>query len=315
MCSQPSFPAAEAAGLLPPGGADVWASSGSHRIRGHLWKAKGTSRGRVVFCPGFTEFIEKHSHAAHQLHDAGYDLLMIDWPGQGLSGHLSPDPLTVHIDDFTTHLDAAEALMAAAGWAGEKVTLIGHSMGGHLALRLADRLPDRIVALILLSPMIAPPIPPLWLGRLLGRVACLLRRGPFHALGQKPRALDRVRLFRAGNVLTRDPVRYTESFLWFDDRPDLRRSGASWAWVTAAYDSCIKTTMSGHWMRSIDMPVLALTSGAEVVVHKASTDRMLKMLPRCDWHEFPNARHELCQESDDVRQDVWHRITQFLARH
>ena len=73
--------------------------------------------------------------------------------------------------------------------------------------------------------------------------------------------------------------------------------------------------MSRHWMRSIDLPVLALTSGAEVVVHKASTDRMLKMLPRCDWHEFPNARHELCQESDDVRQDVWHRITQFLARH
>ena len=211
-----------------------------------------------MFCPGFTEFIEKHSHAAHQLHNSGYDLLIIDWPGQGLSGHLGLDPLTVHIDDFTTHLDAAEALMSAAGWAKEKVILIGHSMGGHLALRLADLLPGRVVALILLSPMIAPPTPPLWLGRLLGRIACLFGRGPFYALGQKPRVLDRVRLFRAGNVLTRDPVRYTESFLWFDDRPDLRRSGASWAWVTAAYDSCIKTTTSHHWMRCIDLPVLAL---------------------------------------------------------
>ncbi|MBU74404.1 MAG: hypothetical protein CMM73_01655 [Rhodospirillaceae bacterium] len=313
MRSQASFPTAEAAGLQAPGGADIWASFGTHRVRGHLWKAKGKSRGRVMFCPGFTEFIEKHSYAAHQLHDAGYDLLIIDWPGQGLSGHLGSDPLTVHIDDFTTYLDAAEALISSVGWAEKQVTLIGHSMGGHLALRLADRLQGRIVALILLSPMIAPPIPPLWLGRLLGQIACVLGRGPVYAFGQKPRLLERARLFQADNVLTRDRGRYTESFLWFDDRPDLRRSGASWAWVTAAYDSCIKTTTSHHWMRSIDLPVMALTSGAEVVVHKQSTDRMLKLLPQCERHEFQNARHELCQESEDVRLDLWRRITQFLA--
>ena len=313
MNAASTFPAAEAAGLLPPGGEDIFVTSSGHAVRGHLWPAQGRSRGRVMFCPGFTEFVEKHSDATQQLHKAGYDLLMIDWPGQGLSGHLGRHSLTVHIDDFNTHLDAAEALMAMAGWSDQKMILIGHSMGGHLVLRLAQRLQSRISAMILLSPMISPPIQPLWLGRVIARIACMLGLGRQYAMGQAPRTLDRVRDFRPDNVLTRAAARYEENFLWFDDKPELRRSGASWGWGRAAYESCHKTTASRRWMAGIDQPVLALTAGSEIVVHRPSTDRMLAVLPHCEWHEFPDARHELCQETDAVRADLWRRINTFLA--
>ena len=307
-----AFPTARAAGLPCLAGEDIFVIQDGNRVRGHLWPADGRPRGRVVICPGFTEFAEKHSRGADILHQAGFDLLIIDWPGQGRSGHFGQHSLTVHADDFSGHLQAAEALIDAAGWADHPLSLIGHSMGGHLALRLAHRQVCRVAALVLLSPMISLPVKPLWLGWVIARLAILFGQARRPAFGQTPRQLDQVRLHKPDNVLTRDADRYQENFLWFDDQPLLRRSGASWGWVCAGYTSCLKTTMSKRWMAAIDTPVLALTAADETVVHKASTTEMLRALPRCDHHEYAGARHELCLETEDVRSDLWSRIIRCL---
>ena len=100
-------------------------------IRGHLWEVENPL-GRVVILPGFTEFCEKYSQFAAFLTEAGFDCLLIDWPGQGASGHLGIHPLLVHIDDYAQHHHAISELVAEAGFAGNPFSVIGHSMGGHL---------------------------------------------------------------------------------------------------------------------------------------------------------------------------------------
>ena len=307
-----AFPTARTAGLPCLGGKDMFVTHDGNRVRGHLWLADAQARGRVVICPGFTEFAEKHSRGAEILHQAGFDLLIIDWPGQGRSGHFGKHPLIVHADGFDGHLQAAEALIEAVGWADQPLSLIGHSMGGHLALRLAHRKICRVTALVLLSPMISLPVKPLWLGWLISRLAIACGQAQKPAAGQAPRQLDHVRQHKPNNVLTRDADRYEENFLWFDDEPSLRRSGASWGWVFAGYASCLGTTMSRRWMAAIDIPVLALTADDETVVHKASTSQMLRVLPQCEHHEYADAKHELCLETEVVRSNLWSRITRFL---
>ena len=63
----------------------------------------------IVILPGFTEFCEKYSSHVLRLHQSGHNVLIIDWPGQGLSGHYGKDPLAVHYDDFSIYLDALDA--------------------------------------------------------------------------------------------------------------------------------------------------------------------------------------------------------------
>ena len=55
---------------------------------------------------------------------------------------------------------------------------------------------------------------------------------------------------------------YEDQFLWFDDAPELRRSGPTAGWVRAAYASCVATTLNRDWMKRLELPVLALTANA-----------------------------------------------------
>ena len=313
MAGGQAFPAAAQAGLAVLGGTDIYTETETGTVRGHHWPAPRASGTPVVICPGFTEFCEKYAGVAARLTAFGHDVLIIDWPGQGRSGHLGELALSVHIDDFEDHLVAADALMTAAGFVARPVVFLGHSMGGHLALRLAARHPEHTRGAVILSPMIAPPVMPVWGVRLLALAFVSAGFGRRPALGRKPNDLADERVFHERNGLTRARKGYEEQFVWFDDAPELRRSGPTAGWVRAAYESCVATTLNAAWMRRLDLPVLALTAGDERIVHQASTDRMLPCLPDCRHVGFDGARHELLFETEDVQAELWQQVESFLA--
>ena len=102
------FDAARAAGLPMLGGVDIFVPSASNVVRAHYWAAawpardphdqpdhythpeklctngKKTDAATIVILPGFTEFCEKYSSTILRLHQSGHNVLIIDWPGQGL---------------------------------------------------------------------------------------------------------------------------------------------------------------------------------------------------------------------------------------
>lgn len=69
---------------------------------------------------------------------------LLDLPGFGRLGHLQT------IDSIPEHVDWIRAWMDAA--ALPRATFVGHSMGGHISLRLAARDPDRVDRLVLVAP-------------------------------------------------------------------------------------------------------------------------------------------------------------------
>ena len=318
------FPSAERAGLAMLGGEDIITRFRGHPLRGHFWPVRPLDRANecvtyndlVIICPGFTEFCEKHGGTCLALHERGFDVLVIDWPGHGRSGHFGRHPLAVHIDSFEIYLEAMNHLLNAAGLAARNdVLLFGHSMGGHLALRLARLHRHQVRGVILSAPMILPPVTPAVGVRLLA--GCLCRLGwkrsfpPFHHV----QALAKARQFQPNNVLSGWQPGFEAQFILMDDQPTLRRSGPTVGWVRAAYASCAATTMNRVWMRNLDVPVLALTAGDERVVHKPSINRMLPCLPLCATHEIASARHELLQESPAITNRVWDLIDLFLERY
>lgn len=309
------FPVALEAGLAMLGGGDVITAFRGGDLRGHFWPAAPRVANEVaILCPGFTEFCEKHGATCRALHERGYDVLVIDWPGQGRSGHFGRDPLAVHVDDFSDYLAAMDAVLAAAGLDQRDCLLMGHSMGGHLALRLAEHYAGGVKAVILSAPMILPPVTPAFAVRMMAGLLCHLGWArsypPFH----RTPPLSAVRQFQHGNVLTSWQPGYEAQFLWMDDAPTLRRSGPTIGWVAAAYASCAATTMNPNWMRRITVPVLALTAADERVVDKSATDQMLPFLPSLEHHELACARHEIMQETPEILATAWAHIDGFLAR-
>ena len=330
------FDAARAAGLPMLGGIDVFVPSAGSIVRAHYWAAgwpardpherqpyhpeqmrpngKKTDAATIVILPGFTEFCEKYSSAVLRLHKSGHNVLIIDWPGQGLSGHHGKDPLAVHCDDFSLYLTALDAVIEAAGLGQCQVFLFGHSMGGHLALRYAARHPSHILGVMLSAPMMAPPVMPVWLIRgfstFLQGVGLGHAYPPFHRVP----ALDWLRHYRPDNKLTRWPQGYESQFLWFDDMPKLRRSGPTISWVNAAYRSSAQFSLNAGWLRSIQVPVLAFVAGDEKIVSASATNYALPFIPQLDRYDFAEARHELLHELPEVTDQIWASLLAFIEK-
>ncbi len=325
------FEWARAAGLPMLGGYDVYASYRDSSVRAHFWAAGEQARDpiekykiagavpvasnvqkTIVIFPGFTEFCEKYSKEVLDFHKRGYNVLVIDWPGQGQSGHFGRHPLAVHCDDFDHHLGAMDAVILKAGLDGHNLILFGHSMGGHLALRYAVWRPCDVKAVILTAPMMAPPLMPVWLLRaascFLSNIGFARTYPPFHQVVP----LDVARHYRVENTLTRDQRGYENQFVWFDDAPELRRSGPTVGWVNAAYRSCARYTLNPSWLAQLDVPVLVFVAGDERIVFAPATNVSLPYIRNLQRVDYKGARHELMRELPEVTNALWQRIDAFL---
>jgi pimeloyl-ACP methyl ester carboxylesterase len=122
----------------------------------------GPANGRPVVCVGgWACSVWDFHRTLPRLAEAGYRAIAMDLRGQGLSDKpideslYTPDSLSTYVRQV---LDAHELNCPA---------LIGHSMGGAIALQLAMRAPERCHAAVLVSPVGFGHIPVSRLGRIL----------------------------------------------------------------------------------------------------------------------------------------------------
>ena len=104
----------------------------------------GDSGPRVVFVHGLFGQGRNWTTIARRLADDGRRVTLLDLPNHGHS------PWTDRID----YLDMAALVAAELGSYAEPVTLVGHSMGGKVAMQLALRHPELLRALVVVD--IAP---------------------------------------------------------------------------------------------------------------------------------------------------------------
>ena len=124
----------------------------------------------MLFQTGRADVIEKYLEVFAHLVARGWSVTAFDWRGQGGSGRLLTDRHVGHGGDFS--ILVADLRTFWAGWRAEDLAgdlphvLLGHSMGGHLALRaVVERAVDPD-ALILVAPMLGLRLPT---GRCWGR--------------------------------------------------------------------------------------------------------------------------------------------------
>jgi pimeloyl-ACP methyl ester carboxylesterase len=104
----------------------------------------GDAGPRVVFVHGLFGQGKNWSTIARRLAEEGRRVTLLDLPNHGHS------PWTDRVD----YLDMARLVAAELESFGEPVTLVGHSMGGKVAMQLALRRPELLRALVVVD--IAP---------------------------------------------------------------------------------------------------------------------------------------------------------------
>jgi alpha-beta hydrolase superfamily lysophospholipase len=141
------------------------AGAGGLRIYWQDWLPPQAPRATVVIAHGAGEHSGRYAHVAARLVAEGYAVYAIDHRGHGRSA--GPRALVDRIANVVADLDSLVTV------AGAPVFLLGHSMGGTVALAYALRHQDRLAGLILSGPLAALEAAPPHM-RIAGRVLSVL---------------------------------------------------------------------------------------------------------------------------------------------
>ncbi len=304
---------------IPPQAAEsVWTGPAGARLRRIDWPGHtddaGAPRGSILFLPGRADFYEKYLETLDGWHAQGWRVTALDWRWQAGSGRYYSDPRVGGVQDFSIWINDLENFWG--DWAAARqgpCVLIGHSMGGHLALRAVAEARVRPTALVLTAPMLGfvTPIPE-WLQPAFARLMCAVGDPARMAWrdGERPGDSATTR----GLSLTHDVDRYADEGWWRRHRPELDLGPASWDWVRKAGES-IRGLARPGLLESVDIPVQIHAARHDLLVSWPAIRRAAARLPHCDLVEFGReAAHELLREADPVRDRVLNAITGFLGR-
>lgn len=279
------------------------------KLRAALWEpTRGPSKGTVCVFPGRGEYIEKYFEVVADLRRRGYAVAVMDWRGQGGSQRRLSNPRKGHVVGFTEYdRDAAifmrEVVMPScpAPYIG-----LGHSLGGNVLLRGAQSEASVFSRMILVSPMIqihdAQLRNPAGLVRAYSEGASLVGLATAYVKGggdEPEQALE-----FEGNVLTSDYVRWSRNKAILEQAPELGLGSPTIGWLRSALRSCAML-QKPDYPKYVAVPMLLFAAGSDQVVSPQAIEDFAVDLKIGGHIVMPGSRHEILQESDDIRQRFW----------
>lgn len=283
----------------PDGARITWFEGiAGRRLRACIAPATASpARGTAIVCPGRTEFIEKYFETGRDLQARGFAVVILDWPGQGLSERLLEDPAKGHIDRFETFMGAlSNGLEAFGADLPRPFVSLAHSMGGAIALAAITQKLVKVEAAAFSAPMWGLPINLaarylIWAMRAMGRSGDYVRQpGPAETFET--------------NIVTHDKARWELQRALIDAAPELELGPFTWGWVGASLDILDKTTKPAA-LRGVEIPVFVASAEEEQLVDNKAHARVAKHLPDCTHITVDGARHEILMEIDARRAIFW----------
>ncbi|MCY3673537.1 MAG: alpha/beta hydrolase [Paracoccaceae bacterium] len=277
------------------------------RIRVAIWQ--GGERGTIFILTGRTEYIEKYAAIANLFSKKGYNVVIHDWRGQGLSQRFLPNSNIGHVEKFSDYqLDLDEVIDTAENLElPQPFFQVSHSMGGCIGLRTLHQ-KNVFKSSVFTGPMWKIHGKPLMLAaKYVTALAVALGLGKRLIIGADERNYLHLSTPEK-NSLTTDP----ETFLFLKSQieihPELNVGGPSWRWLEAA----IKESDFLISRPPPDASALVILGTEEVLVD------MNTIISYCqDWNKvnleiIPETKHEVLMESKVSRDYALNQIFSFL---
>jgi pimeloyl-ACP methyl ester carboxylesterase len=211
-----------------------------------------------------------------------YDVVAIDLPGFGESDRPSPDHYPYDLGSFAA---TAGQVLATLGIA--RASVVGHSMGGGVALTLAARHPERVERLVLVDALCYPP-PDAAVARLLSsRVGPLLWR----------HLVTRTLLARRQRSDVKDPSVITDEHVDYYYERFTRGLGreAAYATLRALFGLSMATADPGR----VRAPTLLLWGEDDRMVPLSLAKRLHRAIPGAELRVIPVCGHTPFLERPD----------------
>ena len=284
---------------------------------------KPGARDAILVSAGRTENIPKYLELAYDLYHgpAEASICLFDHRGQGLSDRLISDERKGYVKWFSDYAKDLKSIRdAVLGLGHDRVFLLGHSMGGGIAVYTAMMYPDAFTGLALTAPMVAINTAP-YPRSVAYSVAATLTfwwQGETFVLGGdywEPTGSDED--FNS-NYVTRSRARWQmgeDLYLRYNDiYPQLPLGSATNRWLR-------ESIRAGWWMtwnpHKLKAPTLIMLAGNETYVDNNEVSKLCRKAQDCESMTYNRETHrdaegnlpmhELLMETDDIRDDVLNR--------
>ena len=260
-------------------------TTGGRKLRYRTWESP-SPRAALIVIHGLAEHSGRYEALGRDLCESGISVYALD-----LRGHGRSDGQRGHARSFGVLLQDVDRFrreVLGLVDAGTPLFVLGHSMGGLIALRYMEEYSDAFAGAIIVSPWLATAVQvPRWKITLANPLAKLAPALPFRA-GVNP------------EHLSRDPrvVRAYEEDPLVHDR------------ITPRLFTELSTAMALAFVRSdrIRRPLLFLLAGADRIVNTERTLAFARALTRPDVETrvYAGHFHEVLNEpgADTVRHDL-----------
>jgi pimeloyl-ACP methyl ester carboxylesterase len=258
--------------------------SGDQGLRLHAlqWSTEGTA---MVFLHGFGNSCRVWDPSAAALAPY-YRVLALDHRGHGDSQHDAQ--LRYDLDTLTADLEAVLAQLSI-----ERVVLVGHSLGGRVALRFAERNPTRLAGLVLVD--IGPENDPRGVVRISQETET--QDTVFESLGEYRALLGRQYPEGDRDTLARMAEHWTRR------RPDGRyelkldpaffRGRAERSGPESAAREREEIARAWAALRKLSCPTLVVRGAASDILSQETADAMEEAIPDGRLEVIPRAAHSV----------------------
>jgi len=248
-----------------------------------------SSRGEILIVHGFGEHSGRYAGLTNHLVDRNYAVTAYDHRGHGLS-----DGLPGHVESFAEYdEDLTRMLKSVRSRSQVKpLFLIGHSMGGLIALRHAARNSSTLSGAIISAPLIEVAVPVPAHKLMIARVGA--RMAPRMRLDNEIDPSNLSRDPEVGRAYAADPlVNRKVSAKWFAE-------------ATRAMQEVVE------WAPRIATPLLVMHGTDDRLASVDATRRLFERVTSEDKElvVYPGYYHELFNEPE--KQEVFERVTDWL---
>jgi lysophospholipase len=281
-------------------------------LRVARWSAGTASRGTVAVLPGRAEFIERYYETISELLERRFDVVAMDWRGQGLSDRQLRDRRKGHVDDFDLYQMDLTALAedvlepsCPRPWFA-----LGHSMGGAILIAQARAGRSPFARIVVTAPMIGlAQLRFKRLAQLLVEGLDILGFGGAYVPGGRGMPVF-LRPF-GETSLTSDQARYERTADLVRAAPDLGLGDPTIGWTNAAF-RLMRQFEDPDYPRRTLTPILVIAAGADRVVDMSAVENFASRLKAGRCITLPYARHEILIERDTFRAQFWAAFDSFI---
>jgi lysophospholipase len=289
-------------------------------LRAGIWDLQDSTSARAicVVLNGHTEFLEKYQEVAEELGARGFQVVSLDWRGQGASERLGYGNRAGHVGNFEEYIFDLASLMLQAVEPIQRarstplpVIALAHSMGAHILLRYLHDHKRRFACAVAMAPMLevhTGKYSPM-LTRLISALFNVRKPSTRFVFGVEDR--DPLELKFEENAVTSDRARFERTQALLKTQPFLRIFGPTFGWLGAALDS-MQRLKRKSFAEEILTPLLVFGAGRDRVVRVEAIRAFVKNLPDAHYVEIEESGHEILMENDTIRARFWAEFDAFV---